>query len=435
MVKRTKKRTHKRSHKKKTNRQKRSIKNRNEARKYIEIMNVAYKQITSSWHDIFDKDDYLLLSYIKQGIKKGWRVLKDKNIIKEIKCNSLCMTMSILNSTLGSRKKLDQLNPVQELYLLFISYLIDDENLKSKEVSLKHAIRKIDHRIMMKQKQLLRYEAKKDNRNIKKCHKYIERQESLKDQLIESEGSNKEGIGYLFRLDVCDGVDCQYLHEYKIEKGKKWNETYSKFCLNITEIFKGIVWLNMFMIFNRIKSLKEIKGMSPYMEKIDLNVDIRKAIYRQDIILIPDSYIYESDLFYENNTLDRARKNALMGTGNKKYWVYHNLNLEKGTIDKRGINTLENKHYVAAMINIPYESDWRSPKEVKEKEMWKNFQDFLNGKGKLPKLKKVYKTIRKIGENERYDLQEDIEDTITLHWVYIHRDRLHDFIDGYGYME
>jgi len=49
----------------------------------------------------------------------------------------------------------------------------------------------------------------------------------------------------------------------------------------------------------------------------------------------------------------------------------------------------------------------------------------------LPKLKKVYKTIRKIGENERHDLQEDIEDTITLHWVYIHRDRLHDFIDGY----
>ena len=121
MVKRTKKRTHKRSHKKKTNRQKRSIKNRNEARKYIEIMKVAYKQITSSWHDIFDKDDYLLLSYIKQGIKKGWRVLKDKNIIKEIKCNSLCMTMSILNSTLGGKKRVDQLNPVQELYLLFIS--------------------------------------------------------------------------------------------------------------------------------------------------------------------------------------------------------------------------------------------------------------------------------------------------------------------------
>ena len=32
-------------------------------------------------------------------------------------------------------------------------------------------------------------------------------------------------------------------------------------------------------------------------------------------------------------------------------------------------------------------------------------------------------------ENERYDLQEAIENSITLHWIYIHRDRLHDFID------
>ncbi len=431
MVKRTKKRSHKRSNKKRTNRQKRTIKNRNEARKYIEIMNAGYKQITSSWHDIFDKDDYLLLSYIKQGIKKGWKILKDKNIIKEIKCNSLCMTMSILNSTLGTRKRLDQLNPVQELYLFFISYLIDDSNLLPKEASLKHAIKKIDNRIMNKKKDLIRYEAKKDNRNIKKCNKYIERQESLKDQLIESDGLNKEGIGSAFKLDVCDGIDCQYLQEYKMEKGQKWNETYSKFCLNITEIFKGMVWLNMFMIFDRIKSLKEIKGMSPYMEKIDLNVDIRKSIYRQDIILIPDSYIYESDLFYKDTAFDRAIRRKVIRKEDKKYWVYHNLNLEKGTIDKRGINTLENKHYVVAMMSVQYESDWKSPKEVKEKEMWKNFQDFLNGKGKLPKLKKIYKTIRKIGENEKYDLQEDIENTITLHWIYIHRDRLQDFISGY----
>jgi len=431
MVNRTKKRSNKRSKKKKTNRQKRSVKNRNEARKYIEIMNIAYKQITSSWHDIFDKDDYLLLSYIKQGIKKGWKILKDKNIIKEVKCNSLCMTMSILNSTLGRRKRLDQLNPVQKLYLFFISYLIDDSNLLPKEASLKHAIKKIDTRIMNKKKDLIRYEEKKDNRNIKKCHKYIERQESLKDQLIESEGLNKEGIASAFKLDVCDSIDCQYLQEYKMEKGQKWNETYSKFCLNITEIFKGIVWLNMYMIFNREESLKAIKGISPYMKQIDLNIDVREAIYRQDIILIPDSYIYESELFYKDNTLERARKRSVMATEDKKYWVYHNLNLERGTIDKRGLNTLESKHYIAAMMHVPYESDWKSPKEVKEKEMWNNFQKFLNGKGKMPKLKEITKRVRKIGENERYDLQEDIENTITLHWLYIHRDRLHDFIDGY----
>ena len=223
--------------KRKSKKQKRSIKNRNEARKYIEIMNLAYKQITVSWHDIFDKDDYLLLSYIKQGIKKGWRVLKDKNIIKEIKCNSLCMTMSILNSTLGGRKRLDQLNPVQELYLFFVSYLTEDKKLSKKEASLKHAIRKIDIKIMDWKNKLIEYEKKKDNRNIKKGQKFIDKQEILKKQLIESNGLNKEGVGNAFKIDVCNAVDCQYLHEYKMEKGKKWNETYSKFCLNISICF------------------------------------------------------------------------------------------------------------------------------------------------------------------------------------------------------
>ena len=55
-----------------------------------------------------------------------------------------------------------------------------------------------------------------------------------------------------------------------MEKNQKWNETYSKFCLNITEIFKGIVWLNMCMIFDRIESLKVIKGVfAPYTKHID----------------------------------------------------------------------------------------------------------------------------------------------------------------------
>lgn len=429
MVKRTKKRSYKRS--KKTNRQKRSIKNRNEARKYIEIMNCAYKQITSNWHDIFDKDDYLLLSYIKQGIKKGWKILKDKNIIKEVKCNSLCMTMSILNSVLGTRKKLDQLDPVKKLYLFFISYLIDDSNLLPKEASLKHAIRKIDYRIMEKQKQLVEYEKKKDNRNIKKCNKYIDKQESSKKQLIETNGLNKEGITSAFKLDVCSAVDCQYLQEYKMEKGKKWNETYSKFCLNITEIFKGVVWLNMYMIFNKVSSLKVIKGLSPYMEKVQTNIDVRKAIHRQDIILIPSNDIYESDLFYENNTLDRARKKAVMESFNKTFWVYHNLNLERGTMDKRGLNTLESKHYIAAFMSLPIQCDWRSPEELKEKQMWENFQKFLKGEGKMPILKDIYKKNRTIGGKERFDLQENIENSITMHWIYIHKDRLEDFIREY----
>ena len=415
--------------KRKSKKQKRSIKNRNEARKYIEIMNIAYKQITSSWHDIFDKDDYLLLSYIKQGIKSGWKLLKDKNVIKEIKCNSLCMTMSILNSTLGTRTKLDQLHPVQKLYLFFISYLIDDSKLSKKQVSLKHALHKIDMRIMDQKKKLLKYELKKDNRNIKKCNKYIEKQEASKKQLIESDGQNKEGIGSAFKLDVCNNVDCEYLHEYKMEKGKKWNESYSKFCLNITEIFKGIVWLNMYMIFNRTT---KIKGLSPYMERINTDILIRDAVYSQDIILIPDPTIYESDLFYETHILDRLRRQKAIDPFDRTLWVYHDLDPNTGKMDKISIHHLENKHYVAAMMSLPYESDWRSPKDVKEKEQFKNFQNFLQGRGKQPILKNIYKTIKKIGDEDKYDLQENIENSITLHWIYIHRDKLNDFIQEYA---
>ena len=402
--------------------QKRSKKKRYEAKKYMEIFNLAYKCLTSTYHDLFDKDDYLLLSYIKQGIKKGWKILKDKNIIKEVKCNSLCMTMSILNSTLGQRKKLEQLNIFQKLYLFFISYLIEDDKLVKKEVTLKHAIRKIDIKILDQKRKLLKYELKGDNRNIKKCNKFIARQEEIKKQLLESNGMNREAGGHYFNLDVCSSVDCQYLQEYKMEKGEKWSESYSKFCLNITEIFKGIVWLNMYMLFKRSTDIRRI---SHDLEQIETNLDIRKSLKRVDIILIPESNIYESELFYEDTFEDENRK---VGVQMNKYWVYKDFDLKNGTCKKIGVTGLENKHYVAALMSIPYESHWRTPEEVKEKEMYNNFQNFLQGKGPLPKLKEISKRVKKIGDEERYDLEENIENSITLHWVYIHRDRLDDFI-------
>ena len=150
-----------------------------------------------------------------------------------------------------------------------------------------------------------------------------------------------------------------------------------------------------------------------------------------DILLIPSSYVYESELFYEQNTLDQIRKKKANDPFDKDFWVYTNYNEKKGTMDKRDIKYLENKHYVAAIMSIPYDSDWKTPKEIKEKEMYKNFQNFLQGKGPMPKLKEIYKKIRKIGDEERFDLQENIENSITLHWIYIHRDRLEDIIIEY----
>ena len=192
-----------RKNKNKTNRQKRNIKDRREAKKYIELLNHAYKTISSSFHDLLDKEDYLLLPYLKTGFNRGWKVLKDKNIVKEIKCNSLCMTISILNSTLGNRKSLDDLNPLQKLYLFFISYLVQDSKLSKKEVDLKHALRKLDLEIQYQINRKNEYIKKGDNRNIKKCDKVIIRREEAKEQLIESSGKNRSGLERIFNLDVC----------------------------------------------------------------------------------------------------------------------------------------------------------------------------------------------------------------------------------------
>jgi hypothetical protein len=183
------------------------------------------------------------------------------------------------------------------------------------------------------------------------------------------------------------------------------------------------------MIFMRTV---KIKGLSPYMKKINVDILIRDAVYAQDdIILIPDSTIYNSDLFYENHTLDRLRKKKATDLSDRNLWVYHGLDPNTRKMFKRSIYHLENKHYVAALLSIPYSSSWKAPKEVKEKEQFINFQNFLQGRGKQPILKNIYKNTKNIDGKERYDLEENIENSITLHWIYIHRDKLNDFIEEY----
>jgi hypothetical protein len=421
-------------HKRKTNRKKRtnsnnkkrSIRNKREAKKYIDILNQAYMTLTSSFHGLLDKEDYVLLPYLKTGFKRGWKVLNNKNIIKEIKCNTLCMTVSILNSTLGKRKKLDDLNPLQKLYLFFISYLVDEGELSKKEVSLKHALKKIDMRIINKQKLLEKYLQREDNRNIKKCNKYIENQEKLKNQLIESDGQNKEGITSAFKLDLCNNVDCEYLHGYQMEKGQKYSESYSKFCLNITELFKGIVWLNMYQIFGKINNPFKVPITS---NKLELNLNIRKSINQVDIVFLPEDMVYENDVFYENNTLDRARKKNV-ASGNS-YWVYNGIDMRNNKLIKRDVKRLENKHYVVAQLKIDTGPDWRAPYETKLKNMYENLTNFEKGMGRLPILKDIKKQIKNIGGQDKYGLAENIENSITLHWLYMHRDDILPYIQEF----
>ncbi len=412
-----------RKNKNKTNRQKRNIKDRREAKKYIELLNHAYKTISSSFHDLLDKEDYLLLPYLKTGFNRGWRVLKDKNIVKEIKCNSLCMTISILNSTIGNRKSLDDLNPLQKLYLFFISYLVQDSKLSKKEVDLKHALRKLDLEIQYQINRKNEYIKKGDNRNIKKCDKVIIRREEAKEQLIESSGKNRSGLERIFNLDVCREIDCEYLHEYQMKKGLKYSESYSKFCNNITELFKGVVWLNMNQIFGKIFNPFKVDIIN---SKLELNLNIRKSINNVDIIFIPDDMMYGSDLFYGNSTLERARRKAY--DRGDEYWVYNGIDTHRNVLMKRSIHLLEDKHYVVAQMQVNEGPDWKAPDDIKAKIKYQNFKNFEKGIGKLPILKDIRKTIKNIGGKDKYNLEENIENSITLHWLYIHRDQLVDYI-------
>lgn len=415
-----------RQNRSKTNKQKRSIRNKRNAKKYIDLLNRAYMTLTSSFHYLFNVEDYILLPYLKTGINRGWKVLNNKDIVKEIKCNSLCMTVTILNSTLGKRNKLEDLNELQKLYLFFISYLVEDGELSKKEVSLKHALYKIDLQIMEKQKDLEKYTKKGDNRNIKKANKYIESREKNKQQLIESDGKNKEGInGGVFNIDVCKNVDCEYLHEYQMEKGQKYSESYSKLCRNITELFKGIVWLNMCQVFGKINPFK----VSVTSNKLELNLNIRNIMNKVDMVFLPEDMMYSNDIFYESHTLDRLRKeNVIM---QKSYWVYNGIDTRANKLIKRSVSQLENKHYVVAQLNIDTGPDWRAPYETKLKTMYKNFTNFEKGIGNLPILKDISKQIINIGGRDRYDLHEYIENSITLHWLYMHKENITPYIQEF----
>lgn len=410
--------------KNKTNRQKRTIRNRREAKKYIELLNHAYKCITSSYEDLLDKDDYLLLPYLKTGFNRGWRVLKDKNIVKEIKCNSLCMTISILNSALGEKNSVDDLNPLQKLYLFFISYLFRDNKLTEKEVSLKYALRKLDDEISIHVNRKKVYIEKGDNRNIKKCDKVITRKEEQKKILIESEGKDKGNSSRLFSVDLCNNIDCEFLHEYQMEKGEKHSDSYSKFCLHVTELFKGVVWLNMNLIFN--KTIKNPFHIGFSEDTLDLDINIRNAINKVDILIIPNKYMYENDIFYSDKMYEKSLKRKVK---NNNYWVYTKLNKEDKTIRKIGVKSLENKHYVTAQLyfDIQDEED-ELPEEDIINEINRRFNNFVRGEGKLPVLNRIQKTIKNIGGNDKYDLNEIIYNTITVHWLYIHRDSLNKHI-------
>ena len=113
--------------------------------------------------EIFDKEDFLLYTsnFLETGIKQGFKFIHRKDIVIESDCNSLCMTVSMLNYGLIG-KDLKKLNMLEKLYLFFLSYLqTRDYNIKdSDRLDFEHALRKADI-LIHQQKRSFRKQSKK----------------------------------------------------------------------------------------------------------------------------------------------------------------------------------------------------------------------------------------------------------------------------------
>ena len=114
--------------------------------------------------EIFDKEDFLLYTsnFLETGIKQGFKFIHRKDIVIESDCNSLCMTVSMLNYGLIG-KDLKKLNMLEKLYLFFLSYLqTRDYNIKdSDRLDFEHALRKADMIFLFTNKRSFRKQSKK----------------------------------------------------------------------------------------------------------------------------------------------------------------------------------------------------------------------------------------------------------------------------------
>ena len=138
--------------------------------------------------------------------------------------------------------------------------------------------------------------------------------------------------------------------------------------------------------------------------------------------------MYKNDIFYSDKMYEISLKKKIK---QGQFWVYTKLDKKDKIIKKRAIKSLENKHYVTAQLCFDdIDVDDTLSEEEKVNEIYKLFNNFVKGKGKLPVLDRIQKTIRNIGGHDKYDLNEIIYNTITVHWLYIHRDILNEYISN-----
>jgi hypothetical protein len=269
-----------------------------------------------------------------------------------------------------------------------------------------------------------------DHRRTKQSVKNIKRLKGRKEELIENEGEIPSGDDTLaspiffrsiYNVDKCNNIDCEYLHEYPMGKTDQHFKTYEKFCRHLTFMFKGTVWIIMCWYFGGFRSLSQIY---PQKQILPLNFSIRKTMngpMKKSIVLIPTSKMFKDMNLYSIEERERLFDKK----GNVKLWVYRNLDIKTKTIEKVEVGLLDDKKYITATLwgeenSIVNRTKNRSAKKV--------IDDLVNGEGNLPALKNITKMKKTLGGREVKSLEEEIENSITIHWLVIHRDKLEEYI-------
>ena len=202
-----------------------------------------------------------------------------------------------------------------------------------------------------------------------------------------------------------------------MKKSEKHIRSYEKFCSHLPFLFKGVVWLNMYMYFGKMKPFNPYK-VPINKEELILNIDIRKSAVgplKDSLIFIPTKEIYNDRNIYTKEELDYYFNDD---GSQKEYWVYGRLNDKKKTIKKIDIKKLTNKHYIAPVLFA-----------FGNKNFSGDFENFIKNKVPRPKLTKIKKNSRNIGGELKKDLQEQIDNSITIHWVVVHRNKIRDYIN------
>jgi hypothetical protein len=193
------------------------------------------------------------------------------------------------------------------------------------------------------------------------------------------------------------------------KKGMGYNNSFGELHETATKIY-----IKAPASVQRNKSIYNISIMN--LPKIEPKIDIRRAVYKNDILIIPMQQMYISKLTYTEGE-------SILDSG--ELWVYRAQGL---TIEKVLVKSLERKHYVVAMLYLP--ADYTLSKDKVEEERNNLFNNFVEGVGPKPVLTTIYKSERnnrKTGLKER-DICETIDNSITQHWLYMHQSRLDTFI-------